>query len=50
MVPPWGTQGAALALLAGTSIAAVVRSITFFVATAAFDGESASSGPASLQT
>jgi O-antigen/teichoic acid export membrane protein len=50
MVPPWGTLGAALALLAGTSIAAVVRTITFFVATAAFDGKSASSGSASLQT
>jgi O-antigen/teichoic acid export membrane protein len=50
MVRPWDTFGAALALLAGTSIAAVVRSITFFLAAAAFDGKPVAPGSATMQT
>jgi O-antigen/teichoic acid export membrane protein len=50
LVSPWGTLGAACALLAGTSVAAVVRSITLWLVLAAFDRDSALVRSATMQT
>lgn len=50
LVSTLGTLGAALALLAGTSVAAVVRTITLWLALAAFDAKADSPLTASMPT